>query len=166
MELENNRLLLNQVALGKELPNWSIEGVFDDSVPEVQDFRGTPLLILFFNLSCPGCLGRAIPYANGLIVDEKININVVGIHSNFNGADFSAEEFAKAQKEFYIRFPIFRDANFDTTFLNFGAGGSPHWILIDADGIVRYSIFGSDPNNALLRLDYMIDILQNEQGTL
>ena len=88
MELENNRLLLNQVSLGKELPNWSIEGVFDDSVPEVQDFRGTPLLILFFNLSCPGCLGRAIPYANGLIVDEKVNINVVGIHSNFNGADF------------------------------------------------------------------------------
>ena len=162
MELENNRLLLNQVSLGAKIPNWSLESIFGDPVPDVDEFQGATLLILFLNLSCPACLGRAIPYANGLIVNKDIDLNVLGIHSNFNGADFSKEEFQKAKEDFYIRFPLFRDVNFDTTFLNFGAGGSPHWILLDKEGIVRYSIFGSDPNNALLRLDYMIDILKNE----
>ena len=163
MELENNRLLLNQVSVGHPIPDWSLESIFDDPIPNVRDFKGSPLLILFFNLSCPGCLGRAIPYANGLIVDKNMDVKVLGIHSNFNGADFDRDEFNSAREEFYIRFPMFRDANFDTSFLNFGAGGSPHWILVDKEGIVRYSIFGSDPDNALLRLDYMLEILKNEQ---
>lgn len=42
------------------------------------------------------------------------------------------------------------------TFLDYGGGGTPHWILVDKEGNVAYSIFGSDPNNALLRLDLKI----------
>ena len=77
----------------------------------------------------------------------------MGIHTNFEGIDFPTDRFKQAREEFYIRFPFFRDKNYDTTFLNYGAGGTPHWILVDKEGDVAYSIFGSDPNNALLRLD-------------
>ena len=66
------------------------------------------------------------------------------------------EKFKEAKEEFYIRFPFYKDFNYDTTFLNYGAGGTPHWILVNAAGLVEYSIFGSDPNNALLRLEYMM----------
>ena len=108
---------------------------------------------MIFSLGCPGCLGRAIPYANRIVFEKEKEINVIGIHTNFEGVDFEDERFETAKKELYIRFPFYKDFNYDTTFLNYGAGGTPHWILTDKHAIVRYSIFGSDPNNALLRLD-------------
>lgn len=159
--MENNRLNLSQVELGKPLPGWSIEPILDGDVPITGDFLGYPLLILFFNLGCPGCVGRAVPYANRVVYELGDKINVLGIHTNFEGVDFPHERFVLAQEELFIRFPFFRDKNFDTTFLNYGAGGTPHWVLVDEYGVVVYSIFGSDPNNALLRLDLKMGELFN-----
>ena len=162
--MENNRLNLSQVELGKALPDWSIEPIFgEEKLPIVEDYLGKPLLILFFSLGCPGCLGRAIPYANRVVYEKGETINVLGIHTNFEGIDFAQERFEKAREEFYFRFPFYKDHNYDTTFLNYGAGGTPHWILVDHTGSVIYSIFGSDPNNALLRLDLKINELLQSQ---
>ena len=69
----------------------------------------------------------------------------LGFIHNFEGIDFAQERFEKAKEEFYIRFPFFKDKNYDTTFLNYGAGGTPHWILVDKNGIVEYSIFWFKP---------------------
>ena len=158
--MENNRLNLSQIELGLPLPAWSIEPIFDgEIIPDIHDFEGKPLLILFFSLGCPGCLGRAIPYANRVVYENGENISVLGIHTNFEGIDFPLKKFEDAKAEFHIRFPFFKDKNYDTTFLNYGAGGTPHWILVNKDGNVEYSIFGSDPNNALLRLDLKINEL-------
>jgi len=157
----NNRLELSLVSIGEPLPNWSLEGIFEQEVPQKNDFIGKPLLILFFSLGCPGCLGRAIPYANRIVYENGANINVLGIHTNFEAIDFPSEKFEKAKIDYHIRFPFFIDKNYDTTFLNYGAGGTPHWILVEKNGNVFYSIFGSDPNNALLRLDLRItELLQ------
>ena len=157
----NNRLDLSLIKLGAPIPEWSIEPIFENPIPSVNDYKGKPLLILIFSLGCPGCLGRAIPFANRMVYENPETLNVIGIHTNFEGVDFSVEKFKKAKEDFYIRFPIFKDKNFDTTFLNYGAGGTPHWILVDKDGKVSYSIFGSDPNNALLRLDLKINEVLN-----
>lgn len=153
----NNRLLLNEISQGTALPEWQLETIFGDDVPTVASFQGKPLLIMFFSLGCPGCLGRAIPYANRIVYEQGETMSVMGIHSGYSSRKFSEEKFQKAKEEFYIRFPFFSDFNYDTTALRYGTGGTPHWILIDKDGIVQYSIFGSDPNNALLKLDYMIE---------
>ncbi len=154
---ENNRLGLSQVTIGQTLPEWRLAPVFEgDIIPTREDYLGKPLVILFFNLGCPGCLGRAIPYANRIVYENEGTINVMGIHTNFEGVDFDKERFLQAKQDLHIRFPFFRDYNYDTTFLNYGAGGTPHWIIVDKKGEVVYSIFGSDPNNALLRLDYLI----------
>jgi thiol-disulfide isomerase/thioredoxin len=153
---------LNQLIIGKPLPKWSVETIFsEEKVPVVKDYLGKPLLILFFNLGCPGCLGRAIPYANRIVFENGDKINVLGIHTDFEGIDFKQERFEKAREEFYFRFPFFKDLNYDTTFLNYGAGGTPHWVLTDKNGNIAYSIFGSDPNNALLRLDLKMNELLN-----
>ncbi len=148
-----NRLDLSILKIGAPLPDWSLESIFGDIVPQKEDYQGKPLLILFFSLGCPGCLGRAIPYANRIVFEHGERIEVLGIHTNFEAIDFPAEKFVKAKEEFHFRFPFFKDKNYDTTFLDYGAGGTPHWILVDKTGVVNYSIFGSDPNNALLRLD-------------
>lgn len=151
--LENNRLNLSQVSLGEKLPAWSIESIFGDELPVVEDYIGKPLLVLIFSFACPGCVGRAVPFANRMVYEHGNKINVIGIHTNFEGIDFPDSKFKEAKDEFFTRFPFFKDINYDTTFLNYGAGGTPHWFLTDKEGRLEYSIFGSDPNNALLRLD-------------
>ena len=164
MNLENNRLLLNQFKLGQVIPELELESIFTDVAPRRMSLKGKPGVILFFNLGCPGCIARAIPFANRLVYERGEQINVIGIHSNFESIDFEIQDFIKAKNELYIRFPIYRDFNFDTSFLNFGAGGTPHWIIFDAELKGVYSIFGSDPNNALLRLDYRIQELLNSDN--
>lgn len=145
--------LMNQLSLGASLPDWSLESIFQEKVPQIKDYQGKPLLILIFSLGCPGCLGRAIPYANRIVFELGDEINVMGIHTNFEGVDYPTKRFQEAKKEFYFRFPFYKDKNFNTTFWDYKAGGTPHWVLVDKEGKVVYSIFGSDPNNALLRLD-------------
>ena len=110
------------IELGRQISEWSIESISDSEVPTLESYRGKPLLILFFNLGCPGCKGRALPFANWVNIEYKDKINVLG-------------------------------------FINYGAGGTPHWILVDENTNLNYSIFGSDPNNALLRLDLKIQEL-------
>ena len=149
----HNRLDLSFLKIGEQLPDWSLEKIFEEEVPNPNEFLGKPLLILFFSLGCPGCLGRALPYANRVVLERASQMNVIWIHTNFEGLDYTTEQFQDAKEKFFIRFPFYKDKNYDTTFLDYGAGGTPHWILTDADGKVNYSIFGSDPNNALLRLD-------------
>jgi len=149
----HNRLDLSLLNVGAQLPDWSLEKIFEDEPPQKEAFIGKPLLILFFSLGCPGCLGRAIPYANRIVHEMGDQMKVLGIHTNFESLNIPREKFAKAQEDFAIRFPFFKDKNYDTTFLNYGAGGTPHWILVDKNNTVVYSIFGSDPNNALLRLE-------------
>lgn len=159
----NNRLELSKLKIGDKLPEWHLNPIINEDVPKTTDFEGKPLLILFFSLGCPGCLGRAIPYANLLVYENGKKLNVIGIHTNFEGVDFSMEQFQDAQEKYRIRFPFYKDFNYDTTFLDYGAGGTPHWVLVDKEGVVIYSIFGSDPNNALLRLDYLInDLILNQ----
>ncbi len=46
----------------------------------------------------------------------------------------------------------------DATFLRYEAGGTPHWVLIDTEGIIRKSIFGS-MDGARQRLDYALEEL-------
>lgn len=153
------------ITLNQPIPEWSIETIFGNDVPMNSDFFGKPTLILIFSLGCPGCLGRAIPFANRMVVENQDNLNVIGIHSNFEGVDFSLEKFQKAKDDFFIRFDFFKDKNFNSTFLDYGAGGTPHWLLVDEKGNLVYSIFGSDPNNALLRLDLKIkELFQKENS--
>lgn len=149
----HNRLDLSLLSVGAQLPDWSLEKIFEEESPQKEAFIGKPLLILFFSLGCPGCLGRAIPYANRIVHEMGDQMQVLGIHTNFESLNIPREKFAKAREDFAIRFPFFKDKNYDTTFLNYGAGGTPHWILVDKNNTVVYSIFGSDPNNALLRLE-------------
>jgi chromate reductase len=147
--------------IGKPLPEWALESVFGDEVPKVADFKGKPLLILFFYMGCLGCKSRAIPFANRTVYEDK-GVQVLGIHTRFEGKSYTDEALKAAKEEYTIRFPFFRDKEHAQTFWKYQAPGTPHWVLIDENGIVNYALFGSEPNNALLRLDLkMAEILGN-----
>ncbi|WP_103070184.1 TlpA family protein disulfide reductase [Aquimarina sediminis] len=149
------------IKINDPLPNWELETIFGEEIPAIEDFKGKPLLILFFNLGCPGCKGRALPFANKMVYENGEKLNVIGIHTRFEGPEFTLDDFRQAQEEYYIRFSFYKDANLSATFRKYLAGGTPHWLLVNAEGNLEYSIFGSDPNNALLRLDFKINELLN-----
>jgi peroxiredoxin len=140
------------------LPDWSLETIHGETVPTLTSFRGKPLLILFFDMDCPGCKGRAIPFANRLIV-EKRGVEIIGIHSKFKGGPIDWQELKDAKQKYYFRFPYFQDAQLSSTFFRFRALGTPHWFLLDENGKTVFSLFGSDPNNGLLKLDLAIEEL-------
>jgi hypothetical protein len=142
--------------LNNEIQPWHLESFSNEKVPHPTDFRGKPLLILFFYLGCPGCIGRAIPFANKMVFEHRDKINVIGIQSNFEGPEYSNDDIIRALNSLHVRFPCFRDSGFATTFHEYRAAGTPHWVLVSKDGKVIRSIFGSDPNRALLWLDYAI----------
>lgn len=143
--------------LNNEIKPWHIQSVENANVPHPSDFKGKPLLILFFYLGCPGCTGRAIPFANRMVHEHGDKINVLGIHSNFEGPEYGDGEIIAALESLHARFPFFRDSGLAATFHDYQAAGTPHWILVNRDGTVIRSIFGSDPDRALLRLDYAIN---------
>lgn len=148
--------------LNNQIQPWHLESIGQEDLPHYDSFKGKPLLILFFYLGCPGCVGRAIPFANKMAYEHGDRINVLGIHSNFEGPEYTNGEIIENLKSLHVRFPVFRDAGMATTFHDYRAAGTPHWILVDKDGKVIRSIFGSDPNRALLWLDYAItEELQN-----
>ena len=143
--------------LNNKICPWHLESIGQGEVPHYDTFKGKPLLILFFYLGCPGCLGRAIPFANKMVYEHGGKINVLGIHSNFEGPEYTNGEIIEHLKSLHVRFSVFRDSGLATTFHDYLAGGTPHWILVNKDGEVIRSIFGSDPNRALLWLDYAIN---------
>uniref|UniRef100_UPI003A9480E4 TlpA family protein disulfide reductase n=1 Tax=Gelidibacter japonicus TaxID=1962232 RepID=UPI003A9480E4 len=98
-----------------------------------------------------------------IIVENGNKVNVLGIHTRFEGPEYTKSDFDMAKLEYHIRFPFYIDQNMAETFHKYLAGGTPHWILIDKEGKLEYSIFGSDPNNALLRLDFKINELVGEK---
>ena len=85
--------------LEEKLPEWRIVPIFEEVIPKTSDFLGSPQLILFFSLGCSGCLGRAIPFANRVVYEKGNSIKVIGIHTNFEGVDFSIGQFQIAKEQ-------------------------------------------------------------------
>lgn len=136
------------------LPPWHVSSIAGGDVPDLAVFAGRPLLILLFALGGPGCRWRAIPFANRVVVEQGESVGVVGVHTTFEGEAVPDDEITRDLEALQVRFPVVRDAGLAATFHAYRAGGTPHWILVSPSGTVVDSIFGSDPNRALLRLDY------------
>ena len=145
---------------GQALPNWEIRTLNNQTAPELDKFKGSPLLILFFNLGCLGCRGRAIPYS--LRFSELYPyLQVVGIHTNFKGIHYLPGQVASFLKKTDVNFPVFQDLD-KRTYDNYQIEGTPHWILVNSEGLLLKSVFGS-MGNSIHRLDYgLMELFQKE----
>lgn len=117
---------------------------------------GSPTLLLFWNLRCLGCTGRAIPLAYEYQLQFD-NLNVIGVHSNFNGevVDQAAIEEIFVSKE--LPFTMYQDMD-HRAYDHFDCEGTPHWVLFTPDGEVFRSFFGSQLGNQN-RLEYALEAL-------
>ncbi|MCB9282829.1 MAG: TlpA family protein disulfide reductase [Lewinellaceae bacterium] len=132
------------------LPDWHIELPDGTPGPDLTQYHGKNLLILFYSMGCPGCLGRAIPFSLQL---QKAypDLQLVAIHTHFERPRHTPEEIGQAALQLGVGYPVFLDKGLETASL-YQAEGTPHWVLVGKEGELLKSIFGSMPN-ALQRLD-------------
>lgn len=143
------------------MPPWKLQAGRKHPVPELEDFIGSPILILFYSIGCPGCKARALPFARQANQDFP-DLQVIGIHTRFEGPEYSRAQVEGISQVYNLTFPVFLDQGHETYDL-FGAEGTPHWILANERGELVKSLFGSMPNT-LQRLDFSLQELFEAQS--
>ncbi len=131
-----------------------------DGVPVnlMERYEGKPLLVLFFNIRCLGCVGRAIPLAYDYS-NEYENLNVVAIHTSFGKEVVTKDDIKNIFTTKELPFPIYFDIG-QTNYVKFECEGTPHWIMFDSNGKLFRSFYGSQ-DGAQTRLMYALDELAN-----
>jgi peroxiredoxin len=142
----------------KVIPSILVRDFHDNQVDLLDEFNGTNLLLIIYNNQCLGCTGRAIPLAYEL-QKEFSNIQVVGIHTNFNSSLVTEKDIKSIFTIPDLPFPIYIDPD-HTVYDQFESSGTPQWILITKDGILSRSIFGSQ-DGAKNRLLYSLEQLNS-----
>lgn len=135
-----------------------VNDFFDSEVDLMTKYKGKPLVLLFYNNSCIGCTGRAIPLAYEFQQNYE-SIQVIGIHSNFGNNNTTEADIKSIFTIDELPFPIYIDKN-HKVYDDFNCEGTPQWVLITRQGKLFRSIFGSQLG-AQNRLSYALEELVN-----
>ena len=131
--------------------------------------RGRVVVVLAFQMLCPGCVARSIPLAQRLETTfDRKDLAVVGMHTVFEHHDvMTPEALGVFLSEYRIGFPVGVDAPdpggkaIPQTMHAYGMQGTPTLILIDAEGRRRAQHFGTHDE---LALGVEIGLLLGERG--
>jgi hypothetical protein len=121
-----------------------------------------PGLAVVFNLECPGCVSRGIPWLKRLAASEGERLTLFAVHSAY-GHRSLAREAVVPQLTHYaasfaeLPFPVALDLD-GSWAQAMGAEGTPHWFVWDAGGTLVRSVYGSQ-ENAQTRLSYLLEEL-------
>ena len=108
----------------------------------LEGLRGNVVLVEFWTYSCINCVWN-LPYLKDWYdkyTDEGLVI--VGIHSPEMRAEKKREKVLAAVAEHGLKYPVAQDNDF-ATWRAFGTVAWPTLYLVDKDGVIRYSHFGS-----------------------
>ena len=133
--------------------DWKVLNLDGTAGPSLKEWEGSYGLFLLFNKGCLTCKTRALPLLKQW-TQYYPALKTAAVHTRLGSGTYRMEEIAVLQKEFNLNYPLFIDQE-TQTFNAFKGEGTPHWVLIDQNGQVIKSIFGSRPN-ALQRIDYFI----------
>ena len=135
-----------------------VEDFNQNQIDLLKKYENKAILILIYNNQCLGCTGRAIPLAYNFQKEYK-NLQVIGIHANFNSNLVTEEDIKSIFTIDELPFPIYIDKN-HKVYDEFNSEGTPQWILITPKRELYRSIFGSQ-SGAQNRLSYALDQLCN-----
>ncbi len=135
----------------------------------LDSLRGRVVVLLAFQMLCPGCVARSIPLAKRL--DELFaeqDVAVIGLHTVFEHHEAMQPGALQAfLYEYRVRFPVAVDKPdpnglaVPLTMQAYRLRGTPSLVLIDAAGRIRSTVFGAHDE---LELGTEIGLLLAERG--
>lgn len=137
-----------------KIDNIKVNTLDNKTIDLMAEFKGKSMLILFFNIKCLGCVGRAIPLAFEYAKNFP-NLSVIGIHTSFTDEVITSTDILNIFTRKELPFPIYFDIN-KINYEQFKCEGTPHWVLIDKSGHVYRSFFGSQ-EGAQQRIFYALE---------
>ncbi len=133
-------------------PQWVVSQWLNSDPGSLAENKGKVVLIDFFQLGCPGCRNFSIPLFQEW--DEKYgdrdDVLIVSIHTVFEGhSRQTPEDLRVFIRDQGITHPVGVDAYNNEgdrrpiTMQRYRTGGTPHIVIIDKAGRIRFSHFGS-----------------------
>lgn len=112
---------------------------------------------MFFNLECPACVSRGVPFLKELARAFGSKLVILMIHTSYSHKRYTQDEVVPTLLHFAnsfaaIPFPIALDLNGKIA-KSWGVEGTPHWLVFRSGGALLRSIYGSQ-ENAQTRLEY------------
>lgn len=119
-----------------------------------------------FNLECPGCVSRGIPFLKRL-AREYPDVPLLAVHTSYGHRRLEREEveptLVKFARDFAkLPFPVALDLSGDLA-RAWQTEGTPHWLAFGPGGEVLRSVYGSQ-ENAQTRLEYLLAEWQEKEG--
>jgi len=131
--------------------------------------RGRVVMLVAFQMLCPGCVARGIPQAQRVASTFRDRpLSIIGLHTVFEHHEAMQLPSLRAfLHEYGVDFPVAVDAPGDgepipRTMKAYAMRGTPTTVLIDADGRVRSHVFGIHDD---LRLGARLQTLLLEVGS-
>jgi len=136
-------------------PEWEISSWINGNPGQLAQLRDRVVVIEFFQLWCPGCNSFSIPLFKQLheTFGDREDVLIVSIHSVFEGHDYqTTERLREFVREKGIRHPVGIDAYDEddretpVSMRRFETRGTPHIVIVDKFGKLRFTHFGTfDP---------------------
>ena len=130
-----------------------------DALPDPAEWT-RPGLVQFFNLECPGCVSRGIPFMKRLHAEFGEKVKLLAIHTSRGHRVYPREEVEPQLLKFareYARLPFPVALDLDGSVAEFwNTEGTPHWLAFVPGGELLRSVYGSQ-DNAQLRFQYLLE---------
>ena len=123
----------------------------------LDELRGRVVVLMAFQMLCPGCVARSIPLAQRIHQTfDRRGVAVIGLHTVFEHHDVMTPEALEVfLSEYRVGFPVGVDtpdpngAAIPLTMQAYRMQGTPTLVLIDAEGRLRAQHFGAHDELAL-----------------
>ena len=155
-------------------PDWVVSEWLNGDPGRLADQKGKVVLIDFFQLWCPGCNSFSIPLFEKW--EEKYadrdDVVIFSIHTVFEGHELQTPDHLRNfVKEKRIEHPVgidtyvTKDAEVPVTMDLYKTGGTPHIVIIDRHGKLRFSHFGRfDPGPVEAFIDRILTDRDGKTG--
>ncbi|MFC3834690.1 MULTISPECIES: peroxiredoxin family protein [Deinococcus] len=133
--------------------------VHGDPVPPPATWT-RPGLVMVFNLECPGCVSRGIPFLKRLHAEFGDAVTLLALHTSLGHRLLPREGVVPTLVKFaadYAKLPFPVALDLDGGIARaWHIEGTPHWFAFAPGGELLRSVYGSQ-DNAQTRLQYLLE---------
>jgi len=144
-----------------KIGTWPTDFVWGEAIAEPDELN-KPVITMFFNLECPACVTRGIPFLKRLEKEFGDDLVVFVIHTSFGHKLFERGEVLPTLLHFsenFARLPFPVALDLDGKIAeSWQALGTPFWLVFNKKGELVRSIYGSQ-GGAQTRLEYLLEEL-------